>query len=102
MEMQSLKQTYYQDDTGLLEYELYEDMVIIHCTVSKWSPRILRNFYSVFKTFKEEVAKSGIYKIITLTPNPRFCELFCGVRVNSFTHEGIDYETILWDLKPLP
>lgn len=100
MQIQSLKYLYYKDDNFLFKFEKYEDVVFIHCECVKWSVSVLKQMYSVFNTFTNELKQNGMYKVLTITPNPKFAKLFNGETVGTLSHEGKEYEVIKWELKP--
>lgn len=71
----------------------------MHCTVYKWSPRVLRKCVTAFGKAMNLLALDGFKKVITVTPNPKFAYMFGGTFTDSILYEGKYYEVIEWDLR---
>jgi len=101
METQSLKQTYYEDEQLLVEIEILENCIYLHCQVFEWRPSVLRKSYMVFAKLQEEAKEAGYLKLQTITPNLKFAQLFGGAVVGIVNYENQKYEVVEWDLKQL-
>jgi hypothetical protein len=100
MSMETLlpKTIFYEDSCFKFEFEIAIDFVNIHCTVSKFSPKVLRRMYEVFSTFKNYVSAEGLGPIVTITKNPQFALLFGGRIEGSLIFNGEEYEVVVWEL----
>lgn len=99
METASLKKTYYQDKDFILQVENYEGVLYLHCEVTNWTPSSLRRGYLVFAKLQNEAQELGFTKIRTITPNPKFVELFNAYYLQPIEIEGKTYEVMEWELK---
>lgn len=99
MQTQSLKQTIYQDEDVHFEVEDLGTWALLHCEVQHFSPTKYRKMLNVFGQFLNEAAGKGYEKVLTISPNPKFCYLFGGQFESAFTQKGKTYEVIRWDLK---
>lgn len=99
METQLPKLTYYKDDDFILEIQIYEGQVLLHCEVDNWTPSSLRRGYSVFKSLLSEVKDLNVDRLVTITPNPKFAKLFGGTTISEFEHENKIHEVIIWELQ---
>lgn len=90
--------TYYKDSNFILEYEIIENKPVLHCNVEHFNTRVLRKMYNVFVNIQKDFAREGFTEMYTVTPNPKFCELFNGIRKQKFMHEGKEYEVVVWEL----
>lgn len=94
-----MKTTFYRDETFSLEYTLFENIWFIHCEVSDWKPSSLKRGLRVFRKMHEEAARQGIYYLMSITPNPRFCELLAGKFIKKVKSvDGKEYEVYKWEL----
>ena len=98
----STRNVYFKNEDFCVEFEFYNGGLLLHCTVERLTPRVLRLGYQVFANIGIEASDAGLKKMFTVTPNPRFVEMFGGTSVNKFTLNDIEYEVMEWDLKPLP
>lgn len=89
---------FYKDNDGIFEYETDGKEVILHCTMYKWSPSVLKKCYMVFGDFLNTMRKEGFERVCTVTPNPKFSKLFNGKFIANYTHEGEQYEVLVWEL----
>lgn len=88
----------YRDENVSFEYEPVGDIAVVHCDVTHYSPSIMRKWYKLFVQSKELLASLGFKEMLTISPNPRFCEMFCGKYVQSIdTPDGIR-EVYKWEL----
>lgn len=73
--------------------------VLIHMDVRTWNRRVLKKAKGLCADASEALRLEGFTTAYTITPNPRFVKLVCGGEyVSSLTHDGIDYEVIVWEL----
>ncbi len=68
-----MKKTFYADDDFIFSYEEEGDVILLHCVVGKWSLGVYKRTLPIFNTFLNKFKE---YKIISISPNPKFCELF--------------------------
>lgn len=93
------KNLLYKDSNFIVEWEELEDCLFLHCNVFNWSLSTLRTMYAVFAELRHIALSRGFSSMSTITPNPKFAKLFGGETINSFVHEGKEYEVIVWVLK---
>jgi hypothetical protein len=98
----STRNVYYKDEDFCVEFEFYNGGLLLHCTVNRISPSILKLGYQVFANIGIEASEAGLSRMFTVTPNPKFARMFGGTSVNKFTLNDIEYEVIEWALKPQP
>ena len=98
MGTQSFKTTYYSDENFNLEYEEYEDVRFIHSHVENWKLSVFKQALSVLNTFLAECKEAGVKAVLTVSPNPRWCELFGGYYVNDIRVDGKEYGVYKWEL----
>lgn len=99
METQSLKQTYFKNEDYHLEYQVVGLCANIHCTVYNWKPSALKHGYNIFGKMLNEFADKGLEYVITISPNPRFCELMGGELSHTVDYNGEVYGVYKWELK---
>lgn len=99
METHSLKQTYYEDEHLLVEIEILENCIYLHCQVFKWTSSVLRKSYLIFTKLQQEAKEAGYLKLQTITPNPKFAQIFNGTTVGIVNYENKEYEVVEWVLK---
>lgn len=92
------KVVYYEDSDFRFEVETYDRACLLHCEVSKWAPSVLKQMYRVLKKFLAECKDSGVIKVYTVTPNPKYAEVMGGRYTSSITVGGVNYEVYKWDL----
>lgn len=81
------KEVFYIDDDIVLATEyLNEDVVLAHCSVSKWSLSVLRKLYKQWGKLTNEKHIEGYKYIDTLSPNNKFCEMA------GFAYMGLDFD----------
>ena len=99
METQHSRYTFYNDIDCILEYEIWEDSVVLHSEIANWKPSVFKRCLSVLNTFFKEMEGRGIRRALTVTPNPKFAKLFGGITVSKIKHDDKEYEVVVWDLK---
>lgn len=72
-----------------------EDELHVHCDVRRWSPSVLKTLYAEFIMLKIDVRHRGYEEMFSISPNPKFCELFCAESLGTFR----DCEVMRWDLR---
>lgn len=69
----------YEDDNVLVEVEVINTKdLFLHCKVTKWNKSIYFLLLDVFDKLLLELKSKGIYKIYSLSDNPKlskFCEM---------------------------
>ena len=95
------KLVFHKDSDFLVEYQLYGEHVILHCTVDRFKLSVLKKMYEVFALMKKEFGEKGFKYMTTITPNVKFCELFNGVadEHTKMIYENKEYEVVRWVLK---
>lgn len=101
MQTQSLKQTIYQDEDCHFEVEDLGKWAFLHVTVQGWSASKFKKMIAVFGQFLNEASGKGYEKMVTISPNPKFCKMFGGKFESAFTQNGTTYEVYAWELKPV-
>lgn len=96
METDSFKTVVFSDDDFTFLYSEYEGNLFIHCRVNSWKPSVLKKMYDVFGSFVNTVNRD----FYTVTPNPKFAQLFGGEILYKIEQNGTTYEVIKWELKP--
>lgn len=99
MRTQLYKQTFYDDGNLVLEYEVYAGYAYMHSTIKSWKLSVYKTGCRVLNSFLTHTKEAGLKGVYTISPNPRYCELFGGKYVNSITVEGKQYEVFKWELK---
>jgi hypothetical protein len=93
------RKPYYKDEQFIVEYEIVNEKLFLHCDVTHFNSKVLRRMYDVFATMKQDFAKRGFAEMITVTPNPKFCELFNGQRGQRMVFNEKEYEVVTWALR---
>ena len=97
--MLSHKNTYYQDSNFFFQFERVEDTCNIHCECSNWKPSVYKKMCEVFNNFQKECMDLGIFKLWTISPNPKFCLLLGASHLGTLTIDNKSYEVMIWALK---
>ena len=98
METQLPKQVYFQNEDCKVAYQIYEDVVNIHCEMYKTTPRTIRNGYKIFVEMQKYFKEQGYKALITITPNPKFVKMYGGVFVSTVVYDEKEYEVFKWEL----
>lgn len=98
MEIKSCKLVYEDED---VKFETEEDdgLLVLHCEVQGWSASKYKKFIKVFARFLDESKEQGYKGVVSVSPNPRFCELFGAKKLGDFEHYGTVYGVMIWDLR---
>jgi len=72
---------------------------MIHCDISEWSLKVARELDTAVNSLFEDLVKRGYVRLLTMSPNPRFCEYMGGELVGKYTHEDKEYWGFRWELK---
>lgn len=89
------RETFSKTDKYHIEWEDLIDVFHVHCEVYLWSTSVLKELYRELAKLKAFAKKLGYSKMVSNTPNPKFCELFLAVSYGSVM-EG--YEVMVWEL----
>lgn len=92
-----MRHTFYEDEDFILQYNFDKGQVLIHCEVDKWSLSSLKKGYRIFAEMMDTFRSVGYEKFYTVTPNPKFCELLGGTKIEGFKENG--HEVYVWELK---
>jgi len=95
METQS-RNLFYQDDDFILEWEEWENKLLVHCNVSTWKPSVLKRGYSKFCEILQYSRDCGYEYMFTVSPNPKFARLFGGDAIGTVWYYNKEYEVIVW------
>lgn len=94
--------TYYQDDDFHLAYIIHKGIAYLHCDVYTWKLSSFKQGLSVFKTMLKDFYNAGILNVISITPNPKFCEVLGGRKYGyAELSDGSKLEVYKWDLTQL-
>ena len=84
---------------GVPDYTIYtevvEDEMHVHCDVKRWAPSVLKMLYIEFSWLKSWVKGLGYEEMYSISPNPKFCKLFCAESLGTYE----EYEVMKWDLE---
>jgi hypothetical protein len=84
-----------------LRYEpLSDEVALLHCDVEKWSVSVAKRLDKSVSRLFWRLEQRGYTSAITVSPNDKFCEFFCGQKIGWMEWEGQDYGVYLWDLRP--
>ena len=78
-----------------VEYQQNSGQFHIHCDVTFWNKSVLRSMYRTFVDLKRFAKCLGYKEMVSITPNPKFCELFLAESIGQ--QEGC--EVMIWDLR---
>lgn len=87
-----LKHTFSKTSSYHIEWHIAEDQFHVHCVVSSWSVAVLRQLYLEFARLKVFISGEGYGCFYSISPNPKFCELFCGESIG----EQDGKEVMMW------
>jgi hypothetical protein len=80
------------------DYTIYtedvEGELHIHCDVKRWAPSVLKMLYIELSFLKDWASIHGYEEMFSISPNPKFCELFCAESLGTYGN----YEVMRWDL----
>ena len=79
--------------------QLDEANVLVHCTVSEWSPSVARELDEAVARLMDQLLGAGVTRMFTLSPNPRFCEYMGGDRIGTINYDDTEYGVYQWELK---
>lgn len=88
------KQVFSSCPSYLVEYEIVEDQFHIHAQIWEWNKKTLRAGYRELVALKKFAKSLGYDRMYSISPNPAFCELYCGKSLG----EQNGYEVMVWDL----
>ena len=98
MQTISPKFLYYKDDDFQIEYQICDTKTIgIHSDVYNFSPRVARKGYLVFSRMEQDFRSQGIELIFTISPNPKFCEMFGGKSIRKIMYGNKECEVLIWE-----
>ena len=87
-----VKQTFNKTNDYHIEWHVAGDQCHIHCTVSRWSKSVLSSLYVEFARLRVFVKDMGYDYFYSISPNPKFCELFGGEHIG----EQNGKEVMMW------
>lgn len=65
----------------------------VHCLVYNWKPSILKKLYVEYAKLKSFLGSIGYEYFCSVTPNPKFCELFGGEFLGYYNGK----EVMIWE-----
>lgn len=80
----------YEDEDFKFLYTIEQDYLVLHCYVFNWNKSVLKKGIKVFAEF---LNNNRGKKIISVTQNPKFCELLGGEYLSTVE----DYEVYKWE-----
>ena len=86
----------YGDDDFKLHYEVVGDILILHCSVDRWTHNVLKKIYRAFVAIRDEAYGQGIVQIRVITKNDKFAQLFGFEHKYTVTIDGEEYEEMVW------
>lgn len=90
--MEVYKQTFSKTEAYHIEWHIADDQFHVHCTVIKWNSSVLGSLYIEFAKLKDFIRGLGYDCFYSISPNPKFCELFCGESIG----EQNGKEVMMW------
>jgi len=87
-----VKQTFNKTNDYHIEWHVAGDQFHIHCTVDHWSKSVLSALYLEFTRLRVFVKDMGYSYFYSISPNPKFCELFGGESIG----EQNGKEVMMW------
>lgn len=94
-----MKTVLYQDENILFSFNVYDGKLLIHCEMKDFKLSVLRRSWKIFGAFMNECVDKGIKEFYTVTPNPKFAEIFGGIFSHKMIYENKEYEVYKWELK---
>ena len=91
-----VRQVFSETQEYLIQTQIIENEFHVHCLVFDWKPSVLKKLYQEFVKLRHYARGSGYEEMYSVSPNPKFCELFGAVRIGTYKE---DYEVMKWDLK---
>lgn len=96
-----MRTVFYRDDDFTLEYNVWNNIWFIHCDVWNWSVKSLKKGLRVFRSMHKEALEQHATGLMTITPNPKFCQLLAGEFVGKvYDQQQKEYEVYKWELIP--
>lgn len=86
------RQTFKKTSRYHIEWEILGDQCHVHCTVENWSKSVLARGYVEFVRLSEFIGDMGYDCFYSITPNPKFCELYGG----QYIGEQNGKEVMMW------
>lgn len=88
----------FRDEDFVIEGEVMNSEFYIHCTVDNYSKEIKKRIKHVFGNVKREVLNQGFNRVLSYTPNIKFCKVLGEYKhlVSVTDEDGKVYEVIEW------
>ncbi len=86
------KHTFSKTDAYHVEWNVIDGQFHVHCAVSKWRKSTLRSLYIEFVRLRDFIREVGYGCFYSISPNPKFCELFGG----EYIGEQNGKEVMMW------
>lgn len=89
------KQTFYECEEFLVEFQDISGQFHVHCTVNKFNKSILKALYILFVQLRDFATYNGYTEMVSVSPNRKFCELFGA----EYVADQDGCEVMIWDLR---
>jgi hypothetical protein len=73
--------------------------VMVHCDVWVWNMKVARRLDQEVNKMFDELRERGVERLVTVSPNPRFCEYLAGEKIGEELIQGKIHGVYLWELK---
>ena len=93
------KVTFKKTDDYHIEWEIVGNQCHIHCLVFNFSNSVLKRGYLEFVRLRRFVGEMGYTYMVSVTPNPKFCELFGAFSVGTAPNGN---EVMIWEIPRKP
>jgi hypothetical protein len=87
------KHTFRKTKDYHIEWEDIDGQCHVHCKVNSWSKTVMMRGYLEFVKLREFIGEMGYEHFYSITPNPKFCELYCG----EYIGEQNGKEVMIWE-----
>lgn len=84
---------YYEDDSFSFLYTEEPEALFLHCYVYEWKLSVLKKMIKVFGEFLNEFSGK---LIMSITPNPKYCEMLGGKVIEEL--DG-NLKVVIWEQK---
>ena len=85
----------YGDDDFKLHYEVVGEIMLLHCSVDRWTHNVLKKIYRVFVAIRDDAYSNGILQIRVVTKNDKFAQLFGFEHKYTVKANGEEYEEMI-------
>lgn len=97
METKSHKFVFFTDESVTVTLQEWDGKCFIHVDVNKFSHSHLKRFYRLFADIQTYLTQQGLCEMYSYSPNLKFCQMFGGKVLSTFTHNNNTYGVIRWE-----